>query len=215
MLGTPATAPSYLLLHGHEHHKPHGHWLVWLAAELQRLGAQVRYPQLPQADDPDPAGWVEVIADELGSAEPAPTVICHSLATVAWLRAATTIELPITRVLLVAPPSPLVLATIPEIADFAITEFSAGMIAAVAAVPTLIVAGDDDPYCPEGAQHWYGAPLGVDVALVPGGGHLDVAAGYGAWPSMLRWCLDRVAFRSRRWLSGSDDGVPADRAEPT
>jgi hypothetical protein len=28
------------------------------------------------------------------------------------------------------------------------------------------------------------------VDVIPGGGHLDPDAGYGAWPSVLAWCHD-------------------------
>lgn len=196
---TAASAPTYLLLHGFEHHKPQGHWLVWLAAKLHRTGARVRFPQLPDADRPDRHAWGAAIDDELaGSAPDGVTVICHSLGVAAWLRAPAIAERPVKRVLLVAPPSARVLAGISEIADFAIVEFSPAMIAAATAVPTLIVAADNDPYCPEGALVGYGEPLGIEVNLVPGAGHFDLAAGYGAWPSVLRWCLDpRAAITAR------------------
>jgi len=180
---------SFLLLHGWEHHKPEGHWLAWLAAELERIGARVRYPQLPDADKPDLTEWVRVIGDELAELDQsAVTVICHSLSAVTWLHAAANIDAPLARVVLVAPPSPQVLARIPEICDFAVTGFSQGMIAALATVPTLIAGSDNDPYCPEGAETCYGAPLGVDFTVLPGAGHVDLDAGYGDWPAMLDWC---------------------------
>ena len=190
---------SFLLLHGWEHHKPEGHWLVWLAAELDRAGARVRYPQLPDADKPDLTEWVGVIGDELAELDQsAATVICHSLSAVTWLHAAASIDAPLARVVLVAPPSPQVLATIPEICDFAVTEFSQATIAALGGVPTLIAASDNDPYCPEGAKTCYGAPLGLEVTVLPGAGHVDLAAGYGAWPAMLDWCRDPTSELSAR-----------------
>lgn len=67
-------------------------------------------------------------------------------------------------------------------------------------LPTLtrLVAGDDDPYCPEGAQTVYGDPLGLTAELLPGAAHLDLDAGYGPWPSVLEWCADGEAkFRLR------------------
>ena len=53
-----------------------------------------------------------------------------------------------------------------------------------------LVAGDDDPYCPENARTAYGDPFGLPTELVPGAGHLDLDAGYGSWPAVLDWCLD-------------------------
>nr|WP_269144801.1 alpha/beta hydrolase [Streptomyces luteolifulvus] len=56
--------------------------------------------------------------------------------------------------------------------------------------PTRLVAGDDDPYCPEGVQSVYGDPLGLTAEVLPGAAHLDLDAGYGSWPSVRDWCLD-------------------------
>ena len=52
-----------------------------------------------------------------------------------------------------------------------------------------LVCSDNDPYCPEGAATLYGAPLGIPVDLIPGGGHLNPEAGYGPWPAVEAWCL--------------------------
>ena len=35
------------------------------------------------------------------------------------------------------------------------------------------------------------ATLKIDLDVVPGGGHLDPAAGYGPWPAVLAWVHDR------------------------
>jgi predicted alpha/beta hydrolase family esterase len=86
------------------------------------------------------------------------------------------------RLLLVAPPSeqpPLESffpAPLPEVAGDA-----------------RLVCSDDDPYCPEGAESLYGAPLGIPVDIVPRGGHLNPDAGFGPWPEVEAWCLDQRA----------------------
>lgn len=51
-----------------------------------------------------------------------------------------------------------------------------------------LVAGDDDPYLPEGIGAAYGLPLGIVTTVVPGGGHLSTPTGYAPWPAMLDWC---------------------------
>jgi predicted alpha/beta hydrolase family esterase len=114
-------------------------------------------------------------------------VVCHSLACLLWLGARPADESAVERVLLVAPPSREVVGGIPEIAAFA------GLPVTRPAVETAIVSSDADPYCPEGAEAAYGAPLGLPVTIIPGGGHLEPTAGYGEWPSMLAWCLDPTA----------------------
>ncbi|WP_313884259.1 alpha/beta hydrolase [Streptomyces cynarae] len=59
--------------------------------------------------------------------------------------------------------------------------------------PTRLVAGDDDPYCPEVARTGFGDPLGIPPELIPGAAHFDLYAGYGPWPVALEWCLDGSA----------------------
>jgi predicted alpha/beta hydrolase family esterase len=88
-------------------------------------------------------------------------------------------------VLLVGPPSGAVIAQYPEVAGFAppAPEFTL-------TGDVRLVAGDDDPYCPENARIAYGDPFGLPTELIPGGGHLDLVAGYGSWPAVLEWCLD-------------------------
>jgi hypothetical protein len=59
----------------------------------------------------------------------------------------------------------------------------------------LVVHGFENAVRP--ATGSTGRPLGLDVDGEPGGGHLDVAAGYEPWPSVLRWCAD-PAVRLKR-----------------
>ena len=60
---------------------------------------------------------------------------------------------------------------------------------------TVLVAGDDDPYLPEGIGAAYGLPLKIATTVIPGGAHLNTDAGYGEWPAVLDWCRrDNLAF---------------------
>ncbi|MET8859900.1 alpha/beta hydrolase [Streptomyces sp. NPDC004579] len=194
-LASDAPAPgrrSFLILHGWQNHRPEGHWQHWLAGRLGELGQHVVYPQLPDADDPDLEVWLTELARHLDALRGSErVVVAHSLGAVLWLHAAAR-GLPgavgVDRVLLVAPPSASVLAGLPEIAGFTLTEKGFTLPG-----PTRLVAGDDDPYCPEGADAVYGDPLGVPARILPGAGHLGMDAGYGPWPSVLEWCLDGTA----------------------
>jgi predicted alpha/beta hydrolase family esterase len=183
------TTRSYLVLHGWQNHRPKGHWQHWLADRLGALGHRVGYPQLPDADDPDLEVWLGELARHLeesaGTGER--VVVAHSLSAVLWLHAAARgmeQQRLADRVLLVAPPSGSVLARYPEVAAFAppAPDFTLPG-------PTRLVAGDDDPYCPEGAGPHFAEPLGIPADILPGAGHLDLNAGYGPWPAVLDWCL--------------------------
>ncbi|MGW6568473.1 RBBP9/YdeN family alpha/beta hydrolase [Streptomyces sp. NPDC054975] len=180
---------TFLLLHGFQNHRPPGHWHHWLAGQLGERGHEVRYPQLPETDAPVLDDWLDALRENLH--RPADggefVVVAHSLSVVLWLHAAarTPDDLPADRVLLVAPPSPHVTASIPEIAAF--TEgLDPGSVRLKA--PTRLVYATGDPYCPEGADVPYGIPLGLDMDVVPGGAHFTPDAGYGEWPSVLAWC---------------------------
>ena len=177
-----------LILHGWQGNAE-GHWQTWLA---ERLGADVRYPSLPDPDDPNPDAWDAALRAELGEMDPEPVVICHSLACALWLRAAAG-GARAGRVLLVAPPAPD--SEFPEVSRFFPTGADAQIVAG-SARETRLVCADDDPYCPDGAATVFGEVLGVPVDLVPGGGHLNTDAGYGPWPAVEAWCRGASAALS-------------------
>ncbi|MEU1518546.1 alpha/beta hydrolase [Streptomyces sp. NPDC005811] len=189
-------SPAFLILHGWQNHRPEAHWQHWLADRLTALGHAVTYPQLPDPDTPSLEAWLTALEGHLTDFAPVTAsgrvVIAHSLSAVLWLHAAARALPGVTapdRVLLVAPPSASVVLGHPEIAEFAPPPLPGLRLP----TPTRLVAGDDDPYLPEGAQAAYGTPLGLTAAVLPGAGHLDLDAGYGPWPSVLEWCLDPAA----------------------
>ncbi|MFE7930060.1 alpha/beta hydrolase [Streptomyces sp. NPDC057456] len=191
------TPRSYLILHGWQNHRPEEHWQHWLADRLTELGHEVVHPQLPDPDDPDLEVWLTELARHLDglAAGSERVVVAHSLSVLLWLHAVAR-DLPglagVDRVLLVAPPSESVLARYPEVEGFrcAGNLFGRRLDGGTLAHPTRLVAGDDDPYLPEGVQAAYGDALGLTAELLPGAAHLDLDAGYGSWPSVLDWCLD-------------------------
>lgn len=189
---------AYLILHGWQNHRPEDHWQHWLADRLTELGHQVAYPQLPDPDEPELEVWLGELDRHLGgsAAGSERVVVAHSLSAVLWLHAVAR-GLPgpaaVDRVLLVAPPSGAVLARHPEVAEFALPSLEFTLPG-----PTRLVAGDNDPYCEEGADTVYGAPLALPTDILPGAAHLDLDAGYGPWPAVLDWCLDPAARLTAR-----------------
>ncbi len=198
-----STDGAFLILHGWENFRPEGHWQYELARDLRERGRRVAYPQLPDANTPSVDAWASAVEAELrdlGAGGRTVTVICHSLASLLWLgmRSGLGVEAPtetdagadayvVERVLLVAPPAPDVIAGIDAIAAFGALPLRPST---PDDPPTLIVAGDVDPFCPGGAAGTFGEPLGIPVVVIPGGAHLNTAAGYGHWPSVTAWCLD-------------------------
>lgn len=182
--------PAYLILHGWENHRPEGHWQYELARDLRERGLRVEYPQLPDADHPTVEAWTQALHDHLHDLDGhAVTIVCHSLSTLLWLGARPH-DAVVERVLLVAPPAPDVVAGFDAIAAFADLPRPPHT---PGDPPTLIVAGDDDPLNPAGAEAAFGVPLRLPVTVIPRGGHLALDAGYGHWPSVTAWCLDPSA----------------------
>ena len=184
-----------LILHGWQG-SGEGHWQRWLAERLRGQGHHVQFPELPDFDEPCPERWGGAFRSELGRLaarrDDERIVGAHSLGWVLWLREAAGIaeSRRVDRVVLVAPPGPG--AEIPELARFYPTGAERDAVA-TAARHTVLVCSDNDSYCPGGAARVWGEPLGLDVELVPGGGHLNVDAGYGPWPAMEAWCLGAYA----------------------
>ena len=182
-----------LILHGWQGSEP-GHWQRWLDVELRAAGRHVLFPDLPERDQPCPDAWGASLHAGLAALAALPgdgeRVVCaHSLACVLWFREAARIAPPlrVDRVALVAPPCPG--ARVAALARFYPTRADRAAVKA-AAGHTRLVCADDDPYCPGGGahEHW-AAPLALTVDLLPGRGHINAEAGYGAWPAMRDWVL--------------------------
>src|SRR4051794_39519895 len=171
--------PAYLILHGYQGSGP-GHWQSWLAGRLRSSDAIVRFPDLPDADDPRLPTWLEVLERELDSFADAPVVICHSLACLLWWHHAAREGRPASRVLLVAPPS---IAGAPEVLH------SFFPVPAAELPNARLVCSDNDPYCPEGAQNVY---PGLPTDVLTGAGHINPDTAYGPWPAAEAWARDGV-----------------------
>ena len=184
-------ARSFLILHGYQGSGPE-HWQTWLAERLTAAGERVAYPGLPDPDMPSLPAWRAALARELRDGQ---TVLAHSLACILWLHHCSepVSDARADRVLLVAPPSR---AGAPE----PIHPFFAVPLAA--SPGTRLVCSDDDPYCPEGAAALYGEPLGLEIDLLAGAGHVNPEAGFGPWPAAEAWCYGESAIASSRIAPG-------------
>ena len=113
-------------------------------------------------------------------------VLCHSLACLLWLRHARRDgERVAERVLLVAPPCS---DDVPAVVRFRVDGVTAEHVRSAASA-TRMLCSDADPYCPAGAATLFGEPLELDYEVIPGGGHLNVDAGFGPWPDVEAWAL--------------------------
>lgn len=179
--------PRFVILHGWENRRPADHWEHWLFDELVARGLEVDYPQLPDPDTPDVDEWLTLLGELVTRGDRDVTLVVHSLATSLWLtrlaRGGSTGL--VTRLALVAVPSPSVLAAtvVGSFVDFA------PRIPASPGVETRVFEGEGDEYSPGGVRAAFEIDPGVPVELVPGGGHLVPSSGFGPWPRILDWAL--------------------------
>lgn len=169
--------PAYLILHGYQGSGP-GHWQSWLAGRLRSGDASVHFPDLPDADRPRLSAWLDALERELDQFSEPPVVICHSAGCLLWLHHVARGGKPAERVLLVAPAS-----------EDAVPETLLNFFPApdVELDNARLVCADNDPYCPAGAQNVY---PGLPTDLLPGEGHINPDAGYGAWPAVEAWARE-------------------------
>jgi uncharacterized protein len=179
---------TVLIVHGLGGSGP-DHWQTWLWRRLLERGLDVSYIDLPDPDEPKLGAWVAVLEEELARLGPDGLVVaCHSLGAVTWLHLATRTDRRLAeRVLLIAPPSAS--AGVAEIAEFVPAPLDADSIKRAAGSTRVVCSDTGDPYRPEGPEVF--EPLGVPIDVIPGGGHLNTDAGYGEWPAVEAWCLDR------------------------
>jgi predicted alpha/beta hydrolase family esterase len=166
-----------------------GHWQRWLEEELNRRGLPVVLPDLPDPAAPQKDAWVAALDAVVAAATTPITFVCHSLGC--WAVDHLLAERGsrgVHAALLVAPPSPFVLFE--PIESFLPPPRRRDAWAALAA-RTLVVGSDNDDYTTAEELAEIADGLGVRAQILPGAGHINVAAGYGPWPFALEW-MDAV-----------------------
>lgn len=198
---------AFLFVHGYEGSGP-GHWQHWLAQELRGRGHRVAFPKLPAPEKPRVGEWLRGLArawDELDEGRSGVTLICHSLGC--WLAdhvmardAGRGKASGLQRALLVAPPSPFSLFE--PIQDFLPLPLQSRAWAGIAG-RSLVLGSDNDEYASEEDFRELAAKIGLPFRLWPGGGHLNAAAGFGAWPFALAWALGETPEAESKGPAGA------------
>ncbi len=190
----PTRSVPTVILHGW-HGASGDHWQVLLVDQLRAAGREVRFLDLSDTDAPQLSAWLADLESALdGLQDDGFDVVAHSLGAVLWLHhvARSTDSPRPARVALVAPVSPR--TTVPELKTFFPVPLDIDKVRR-GADGTVLVAGYDDPYLPEGIAEAYGRPLKMPTTIIAGAGHLNTESGYGPWPAMVDWCgRDNLAF---------------------
>ncbi|MEO9138950.1 MAG: alpha/beta hydrolase, partial [Jatrophihabitans sp.] len=166
----PARSVPLLVLHGMNGPRP-GLWYSWLAEQFRETERDVRIPSLPNSDAPVLTDWLNVLDAELTDLPDVGfDVVAHSTGALLWLHHTVRhVDLPRPdRVALVAPASGAQIAA-PTFRDVPLDTDAVRR----AAEGTVLVGGDEDPWCPEGVALAYGSPLKMATTVIAGGGHLN------------------------------------------
>jgi predicted alpha/beta hydrolase family esterase len=167
------------------------HWQRWAAAALAARGAHVAFPELSSPAAPQKDVWVAELATVLDAARRAAepvTFLCHSLGCWAvdhLLTAHGTAG--VHGALLVAPPSPFLVF---EPVDSFLPPPRRADVWAPIASRSLVVGSDNDDYAGPEELVEVARAIGVPYRILPGAGHINVAAGYGPWPFVLEWLAE-------------------------
>ena len=145
------------------------HWQNLWAQQLER----VVLVEQENWGTPNRRDWVQRLADTI-LAQPGPVVIAaHSLGCITTVHLPPVVLARVAGALLVAPADPE----------------RRGVLADFAPVPyqplpfrSVLVASDNDPYCPVRLAGAYARAWGSDYVRLANAGHINVESGHGPWP---------------------------------
>nr|WP_295774654.1 alpha/beta hydrolase [Rhodoferax sp.] len=169
-----------------------GHWQTLWADQIP--GA-VRVQQ----DDwitPSRKAWITSITQTI-LAQPGPVVVAaHSLGCIATTHLPAEATARIQGALLVAPADPERRSVL---ADFAPVPYQS--------LPyrSVLVASSNDPYCPVRTAGAYARAWGSEFVRLQNAGHVNVEAGFGAWPLGLALLQSLMGSGGNSWFS--DPGI--------
>jgi predicted alpha/beta hydrolase family esterase len=165
-----------------------GHWQRWAAAALAERGVAVAFPELSDPASPQKDVWVaelRTVVDAAARRGDPVTFLCHSLGCWAVDHLLTEHgSAGVHGALLVAPPSPFLVF---EPVDSFLPPPRRADVWAPLASRTLLVGSDNDDYASAEELEDVARRLGVPAHILPGAGHINIAAGYGPWPFALTW----------------------------
>lgn len=161
-------SPTIIIVPGWRDSGP-GHWQSLWAEQLR--GA-VRVQQ----DDwiaPSRQAWVDSLARQILQADAPVVIAAHSLGCMATVHLPLEAAQRIQGALLVAPADPERRGVL---ADFAPVPYQA--------LPyrSIIVASNNDPYCPVRTAGAYARAWGSEFVRLQNAGHINIESGFGAWP---------------------------------
>lgn len=136
-------------------------------------------------DAPEQEAWISALTSCIDKINEPIIFICHSLGGLTLVEWANRHSAKVLGAMMVAVPDPQSAQFPPDICGF--QELPLRPLP----FPTKIIASDNDPYCSKDrviffASHWHS-----DIVFLADAGHINVSAGFGAWPQgleeLMKW----------------------------
>lgn len=178
---------------------PDENWFPWLRTQADTAGFETIVPAFPTPGGQDTAAWHDAFRREVGAVSPDLILVGHSLGAVFILRALEEAEAPARAAYLI---SGFTGALGIEEFDTLNRPFTEGPYdwARIQrrAERFSVWMGDNDPYVPRDQGEGLARHVGVELTLIPKGGHLNTAAGYTEFPLLWEDIRDRYAMLATR-----------------
>jgi predicted alpha/beta hydrolase family esterase len=178
--------PNIFIFHG-AGGNPNGNWFPWLAGKLRDRGHEVFVPKFPATGTESLTEWLAVLQPLWPRITSDSILIGYSLGGLFLLRVLERLDHPVRGSVFVA--ATVGVRPINEYWD-RIEQFTPGFVydwpkIRANAGHAAVFHADNDPYPCLGNGQELARQLGVELTMIPGGGHLGATAGYTKFPEVL------------------------------
>lgn len=173
------------IIHGSEG-RPAENWFPWLKDQLEQRGHTAIVPQFPTPAGQSLSGWTAVFEKEYGELDSDSVLIGHSTGAALALNLLHHSRIRIAGTFLAA-------GFVGQIqhphydelnSTFFSTPFDFRRIRQHSR-QFFLYSGDDDPFVPMAMTKELSSQLACKAVVIPGGGHLNAAAGFGSFPELV------------------------------
>lgn len=181
----PFAGTTTYIIHGYMA-GPDDHWFEWLETEIEAGGGEAVRLTLPQSDDPDPAEWEKVLADEISTPDRETYIVAHSLGSITVLRYLSGLDdaSELGGLLLVSGFSGR-LPAIPALDAYMAAAFDAGRIRQIAS-RRAVISAKDDPIVPHRLSQALADEIDAKFLPLETGGHFLATDGFDEFPLVLQ-----------------------------
>lgn len=178
--------PRFVIFHG-TGGNPNENWFPWLRNQLASKGFQVDVPTFPTPEGQTLTNWKAAFLNQIASVTDNMILIGHSMGVGMILRVLEETEQSVQAVFLVSGWDGLLGSSEfdPLIESFYTKPFDYTRIRQQIRAG-FAYHGDDDPYVPLQMAQDLAHNLGIDLTVIPEGGHLNPEQGYLEFPRLLQ-----------------------------